>query len=249
MNAILTSTKNETFKIFSKKKYVFLFSISIFISILASAINLVTDRSLGGPILNNAIIPLTVLNLMSSLVLPLFILMLTSDLFSGELSDNTIIMSLVRPITRNKLYISKILAIGVSIFLLLLGTFAISVIASFMGGDFSSCLIKLPSNFITYAFAIVPMLLIAIITAFTAQFTKSGSLTVVIMILASMLISAVSIIFPEIMPFMPTSYLSWYQNFSSTLNFSKIINELLYILAYGIMFMFAGSYMFHQKDV
>ncbi len=249
MNAILASTKNETFKIFSKKKYVFLFSSSILISILVSAVNLLADRRLGGPILNNGTIPITVLNLMSSLVLPLFILMLTSDLFSGEFSDNSIIMSLVRPITRNKLYISKILAVGVSIFLLLLGTFVISVITSFMGGDLNSCLIKLPSNFITYAFAIVPMLLIAIITAFTAQFTKSGSLTVVIMILASMIISTVSIIFPEIMPFMPTSYLSWYQNFSSTLDFSKVINELLYILAYGIIFMFAGSYVFHQKDV
>lgn len=249
MSAILTSTKNETFKIFSKKKFIFLFSLSIIISILASTINLITNRSLGGPLLNNATIPVTVLNFMSSLFLPLFILMLTSDLFSGEFSDNSIIMSLVRPITRNKLYISKILAIGVSVLFLLLGTFLISVIASFIGGNFSSCLAKLLSNFISYVSTVVPMLLIAIITAFTSQFTKNGSLTVVIMICASLLISVVSIIFPEIMPFMPTTYLTWHQNFYSNLDFFKIINELLYILAYGIIFMFAGAYLFHQKDV
>lgn len=249
MNAILTGTMNETTKIFSKKKFIFLFSISILVSILASIINLMVDRSFGGPLLNNANLPVTVLNFMSSLLLPLFILMLTSDLFSGEFSDNSIVMSLIRPITRNKLYISKILAIGISIMFLLLGTLVISLITSLIGGNLSACLSKLPSNLMAYIFAVVPMLLIAIITAFAAQFTKSGSLTVVIMILASILMSTVSIIFPEITPFMPTTYLTWYQNFYSNLNFSIIINELLYILAYGIIFMFAGTYLFHQKDV
>jgi len=249
MNAVLTCTKNETFKIFSKKKFIFLFLLSISITVLASMVNLLADRRLGGPLINNATIPVTVLNFMSALFLPLFILMLTSDLFSGEFSDNTIIMSLVRPVTRNKLYVSKILAIGVSIMCILLGTFVISVVASFMGGNLSYCIDKLPSNFMAYVFAVVPMLLIAIVTAFIAQFTKSGSLTVVIMITVSILISAISIIFPEIMPFMPTTYLSWHQNFYSNLDFSKIISELLYISSYGIMFMFAGSYMFHQKDV
>jgi ABC-2 type transport system permease protein len=59
--------------------------------------------------------------------------MLTSDLFSGEFSDNSIVMSLIRPITRNKLYISKILAIGISIMFLLLGTLIISLITSLIG--------------------------------------------------------------------------------------------------------------------
>ncbi len=249
MSAILTSTKTETFKIFSKKKIIFMFAFLILISILASTVNLLVDRRLGGSLMNNATSPLTVLNFMCSFFLPLFVLMLTSDLFSGEFSDNSIVMSLVRPITRNKLYVSKILAIGFSIMCLLLGTFIISVIASLIGGNFNECIERLPSNFMTYAFAAVPMLLIAVITAFTAQFTKSGSLTVVIMILVSMLISGASIVFPQIMPFMPTTYLSWYQNFYSNLNLFKTINELLYIIAYVIMFMFAGAYMFHQKDV
>ncbi|WP_010246007.1 ABC transporter permease [Acetivibrio cellulolyticus] len=249
MNSIIIGTKNETSKIFSKKKFIFLFSISLLVTVAASTINLLSSRNFGAPLLNNANLPVTVLNFMSSLLLPLFILMLTSDLFSGEFSDNSIVMSLVRPITRNKLYISKILAIGISILFLLLGTFLISLIASLFGGNLSTCLSKLPSNFIAYVSAVIPMLLVAIITAFAAQFTKSGSLTVVIMILASIFMSAASLIFPEIIPFMPTTYLTWYQNFYTDFNLSIILNQLLYILAYGIIFMFAGTYLFTQKDI
>ena len=141
------------------------------IAILASIINLLTASNMGNPLLNNSSLPFTVLNLLSSLILPLFILMLASDLFSGELSDNSIIMSLVRPITRNKLYISKILAIGISMLGILLGTFLISLIASLIGGDFSQVLSKFLQNFIAYIFAIIPMMLIAIISLlFTPPF-------------------------------------------------------------------------------
>lgn len=249
MNTILIGTKNETFKIFSKKKFIFLFSISILLTVAASVINLLTDRNLGAPLLNNAYLPVTVLDFMTSLLLPLFVLMLTSDLFSGEYSDNSIIMTLVRPITRNKLYISKILAIGISVLGLLLGTFIISVAASLFGGNLSDCISKLPSNFISYISSVIPMLLIAIITAFAAQFTKSGSLTVVIMILASVLMSAASIFIPELVAFTPTTYLSWHRNFYSEFNLSVITNEFLYMLAYGIIFMFAGTYLFTKRDI
>ncbi|OPZ93946.1 MAG: ABC-2 family transporter protein [Firmicutes bacterium ADurb.Bin419] len=249
MNTILTGTKNEVFKIISKRKFIFLFSISILITIAASVINLLADRNLGAPLLNNAHLPITVLDFMSSLILPLFVLMLTSDLFSGEYSDNSIVMTLVRPITRNKLYISKILAIGISILGLLLGTFIISLAASLLGGNLSDCMDKLPSNFISYVSSVMPMLLIAIITAFAAQFTKNGSLTVVIMIMASVLMSAASLFIPELATFAPTTYLSWHRNFYSELNLQVITNEFLYMLAYGIIFMFAGTYLFAKKDI
>lgn len=249
MHAILTSTKNEVYKILSKKKFIILFILSIVILISVSSANLIANIRFGGPLLNSTNIPVTVLNFISSMFLPLFVLLLTSDLFSGEFSDNSIIMSLVRPVARNKLYISKILAIGISMLIILMGTFIVSEIVSFMGGGFSAGLAKLPSNLMTYVFAVVPMLLIAVITAFTTQFTKSGNFTVVILICASIIISLVSIIFPEIKTFMPTTYLSWHLNFYGKLNFTKIINELLYILAYGIIFMSAGSYLFYRKDV
>lgn len=249
MNAVFTGTKNEIFKIFSKKKFVFLSLLSIFITLSVVAANLTANKRLGGPLLNYSTIPVTVLDFLTSVVLPLFILMLTSDLFSGEFSDNSIILSLVRPITRSKLYLSKIIAMGVSILILLIGTFVVSEIASLIGGNINSCLMKLPSNFTAYVSAFVPMVFLAIITAFAAQFTKNGSLTVVIMILSLIIISAASIFFPEIKPFMPTTYLTWYKNFYNNLNIPKIINELLYMLGYGIIFMFAGSYLFYRRDI
>jgi ABC-2 type transport system permease protein len=92
-------------------------------------------------------------------------------------------------------------------------------------------------------------MLVAVITAFAAQFTRSGSLTIVIMILASVLMSAVSVFVPQAVSFLPTTYLTWYQNFYSEVHFTLVLNEFLYILAYGIIFMFTGTYLFEQKDI
>ncbi|MDP4181528.1 MAG: ABC transporter permease subunit [Bacillota bacterium] len=246
---MLISAINETNKIISKKKFIILFSLSILITVAAAIINMVTGRTFGVSLLNNSTLPVTVLNFMSSIILPLFIIMLTTDLFSGEFSDNSIIMSLVRPISRFKIYISKIISIGICALIFLLGTFIISFIASLFGGNFSDIVSRLPINFVSYICAAVPMLLIAIISAFVSQFSKSGALTIVIMILASVLMSSVSIFIPQLVPFVPSAYLDWYKNFYSGVEFTHILNEFLYILAYGIIFMSAGSYLFQQRDI
>ena len=249
MNTIITGTLNETRKIFSKKKFVFLFAAALLVTIGASIINLITGSSFGVSLLKSSSLPVTVLNFMASLLIPLFIILLTGDLFSGEASDNSIVMSLVRPITRNKLYVSKILSVGISIMALLMGTFVVTFIASLLGGNMGDILSMLPYNFLSYISAVVPMTLIAVITAFVAQFTRSSSLTVVIMIFASILMSAVSLFVPQIVSMLPTTYLSWYRNFYNGVNFVRVLNEFLYILSYGIIFMFAGTYVFQQKDI
>lgn len=249
MNTIIAGTMNETYKIIKRKKFIFLFSVSILAAITASIVNLVTGSNFGVSLLKNSTLPVTILNLMSSILFPLFVILLTSDLFSGELSDNSIVMSMVRPITRIKIYVSKLLSIGVSVMFLLLGTFVASFGASFFGGNLNDIISRLPANLMSYVFAVIPLMLVAIITAFFAQFTRSGSLTVVTMILASVLMSVVSVFIPQTVSFLPTTYLDWYQNFYSGVDFTLILNEFLYILAYGIIFMFAGSYLFEQKDI
>lgn len=249
MNTIMAGTINETYKIVKRKKFIFLFSISMLVAITASVINMVTGSHFGVSLFKNSTLPVTILNLMSSILLPLFVLLLTSDLFSGELADNSIVMSMVRPITRSKIYISKMLSIAISILALLMATFVASLIASFFGGNFNDIISRLPANLMSYIFAVVPLMLIAVITAFAAQFTRSGSLTVVIMILASVLMSVVTVFVPQVVSFLPTTYMTWYQNFYSGVDLTLVINEFLYILAYGIIFMFAGTYLFEQKDI
>ena len=249
MDTILTGTINEIYKILSKKKFVLLMGASVIITIAAAVINMLSFNNLGIFVINNQSLPVVVLNLLASLLLPLFIIMITSDLFSGEISDNSIVMSLVRPISRNKLYISKILSIGFITFAFLLSTFIVAFAVSLLSGNFGEIISKMPSNLLSYVTAVIPMLLIAIIAAFIAQFTKSGGMTVVLLILLSILMSSASIFLPQIVSFLPTTYLTWYQNFYSGVNFSIVLNEFLYILAYGIIFMFAGTYLFQKKDI
>lgn len=249
MDTLFTGTINETYKIFSKKKFIVLAIFSLVVTIAAAILNVLSIQSFGASILKNSSLPVTILNFLSSMLLPLFVIMLTSDLFSGELKENSLAMSLVRPIARGKLYLSKIISVGICTLAFLIGTFLITSIASLFGGKFNDILSEIPTNFITYSSALIPMLLIAIISAFVAQITKSSSLTLVTMIVASILLSAVTMFVPQIVSFLPTTYLSWYQNFSGSIDFTIVLNEFLYILAYGIIFLFAGTYLFQKKDI
>ncbi len=246
---LLSNTINEFQKITSKKKMYVLFAIILLGTMAIMSVNMISSKITGYGLVRNESIPLTVLNIMTSLVLPLFIMMITADLFSGELSDRSIILSLVRPITRFKIYISKILSIGLFSLAVLLSTFLLTLILSLFGGSIAEVLIYSPLELLTYIAALIPMLLVAIITAFFSLLTKSSSAPVVMLIISYVILSALTVFFPWIGIISPSSYLGWHQNFSGSFDLFKTIKEFMFILSYGIIFLFSGVLAFEKKDI
>ncbi|HEX9061389.1 MAG TPA: ABC transporter permease [Clostridia bacterium] len=213
------------------------------------SVNMISSKITGYGLVRNESIPLTVLNIMTSLVLPLFIMKITTDLFSGELSDRSIILSLVRPISRFKIYISKIMSIGLFSLTVLLSTFLLTFILSLFGGSAAEVLIYSPFELLSYIAAIIPMLLVAIITAFFSLLFKSSSAPVILLIISSVILSALTVFFPWVGIISPSSYLDWHQNFSGSFDFYKTIKEFMFILSYGIIFLFSGILAFEKKDI
>lgn len=249
MDTILTGTINESYKIFSKKKYLILTIISIVISIGITLLNSLANKSLGASIINNSSVSITVLNFMSTMIIPLFVIMITCDLFSGEISNNSIVMTLVRPISRSKLYLSKLTAVAFSTLIFLVITLIVSLFLSIPGGNINNIIRDIPNYLGSYLAFLLPMILVAIVAAFVSQLTKSGSMTVVVMILASFIITSLTIFFPGFAHLFPGNLLSLHEHFYNQYNLSNVINQFLSVISYGIIFMFAGMYIFEKRDM
>ncbi|MEN8905352.1 MAG: ABC transporter permease [Clostridiales bacterium] len=250
MNIILAGTINETQKIISKKKNLIVLFLILSIVLISAIINIVSNNFLGANVINSAKLPITVLDFTMALVIPIFIFMITSDLFANEISNSTIIISLVRPVSRFKVYITKLISVSVFIITILASMFISSFIVSMFSGKISEVFGELLINLYTYIAAILPLIMLITITAFIAQFLKSSSGTVVFMVIGFLLLPVISALVPEFSVILPTSYIDWYQNFSySSINVYTITNEFMFIVGYVIIFLSLGVYLFERKDI
>lgn len=249
MNVVFVNTINEIQKMFSKKKNIVLLILTFLITFSISIINLISKNIIGGLLLKNSSLPITVLDFCTLLIIPIIVFMITSDSFSGEHSNGSINLLLVRPISRHKIYISKILSVSIFISIMLFIMFLTSTILSIFSGSASEIFSNLPSNLITYCAAIVPLTMLAIITSFVAQFFKSSSGTIVIMTLGLIILSSLKPILSSYSIVFPTKYINWYQNFSySEFNFQLILNELMFIVSFMILSLSTGFYLFSTRD-
>lgn len=250
MNTLSVNIINETQKLFSKKKTAVLFVLTALITIFAAVLVSNFESRLGIIAVASSDFPIFVLNLFAGFFLPLFVCMVTADLFAGEMDERTLKISLLRPITRFKVYTAKLCTAGIYIIISLGFIFILSLILSFLLVGGNSVIMSLLKGLTAYAAAAVPMLLIAVATAFMAQFFKSSSgvLTFSIFIFIAMKIMAV--IFPQYSQFLITSYVDWHLLWSGgKILTNQILNLFMFMVSYSIIFLATGFYMFDRKEL
>ena len=116
MRKYIASFQNEVQKLFSKKKYIvflFLEAVICAISILSSKLvsNLITQNSGMQFDLSFGNTAISMMGLFVNWMVPLIMMMAVCDLFSTEFWDETIKASLMRPVSRFKIYTAKISAV------------------------------------------------------------------------------------------------------------------------------------------
>lgn len=250
MNVLLAGTLNEIQKVLSKKRYIAMFIIALSITLLVAILNELTNRNFGFYVLSGSNLPQTILKVISFIIMPLFIFMITTDLFSGENSDKSIITTLVRPISRHKVYLAKVLAVVAFLTIILTITFFVSNVAGLMESSLANVIDSLLTNIIVYVAAIVPMTMIIVITAFVAQFYKNNGSTIVTMILSFIVLYVLGFLFKYIGVLSPVTYINWYNNFATyNYNINTILSEFMFIISYVIIFLGSGIYLFNKKDI
>ena len=247
MDSLNANIINELQKLFSKKKtWVFLIITGIVCFLSAFFITSIQVKLIFIS-MSSVNFPLMVLSIFTNVFLPLFIFMAASELFSGEIADKTLKLVLTMPISRLKVYVSKIVAIGIYIFINLLVLFLVSTISSL-------CLnlgtISIYPVFLSYLIDMVPALILSIFAAFIVQFFRSNSSAIVSCILIFIGVRVVALLNSGLNNNMFTAYLDWYSLwFRSGVNILRTGNIFLLMLSYGIIFFTVGYYLFDKREV
>ncbi|MCX7923174.1 MAG: ABC transporter permease subunit [Clostridia bacterium] len=250
MNVLYANTVNEVQKLFFKKKTIAFLCITAVIPIAAAVLLSIFQSGLGIMPVNSSEYPILVLGLFTNLFLPLFITMAAVDLFSGELGDRTLKTILFRPITRFKVYISKIISIAIYIIVNLAVVFIVSGISGLFVQGKDGLLAGIIRWLTAYSVSFLPMLLIGITAALIAQFFKSSSGALAISILIFIAAKIVSTLFPGISAFLLTTYTDWHMLWIGSMAVTgKILNIFMFIVSYSIIFLTAGFYLFDRREL
>ena len=245
-NVFIGSTINEIEKLSGKKKVWMLPGLAVILTLLS--LWGLARLKLGTGILpvTPEQFPILILGWFTSIILPLFIVMAGSDMFSGELTERTIKLSLLKPISRFKVYMSKLLALSAYI----VGTLVLVFLLTTIGALFLGSGVNVLGTLAVYTAALIPMLLVAFAVGLISQFFKSGSGVMVFSILLLVGSQALAFVYPRLSDFMISSYLNWHTLFvGAGASGGRILTLFMFMVSYSIIMLTAGYYLFERKEL
>ncbi len=253
MNSLNANIINELQKIFLKKRTVAYLVISIIIPVLAAVLFYFFRSRLGIFAVSAVSFPVMVLGWFTALLLPLFIFSTAADIFSGEVGEKTLKITLTRPISRFKVFASKNITIAAFTIIMLAVVFITSFISGlFLGGlDGGGQLPAGLSQWLpAYTAAIYPMLFLGILAAFVAQFFRSSGSALITCVFAYLAAKAIPLIFPGTARINPFAYTDWHVMWlGSSVTAGMLMNIFLLLLSYNLIFFAAGYYLFEKKEL
>jgi len=250
MNILLANISNEMEKTFHKKKTLALLLVTALIPV-GTAILLYLFKSKVGILgLRATDFPILILGLFTTLFLPLFVFMWAADSFAGEAGDRTLKLTFIRPITRIKVFTSKIISIGLAIAIFLVILFILSLVAGlFLGDAKTDWWVGFFNGIKAYSVAVLPMLALGIAAAFIAQFFKNSSGALTTSIFVYIAAKLLPLLVPQSAKFLLVSYTDWHMLWLGPVPPEKLLYAFLYILSSGIIFFSAGFYLFDTKEL
>jgi ABC-2 type transport system permease protein len=248
--------KNEIIKVVYHKKLLFLV-ILIFLIVLAPVLFTYILRF---KVHDGQTYPLFFLGIITSLVVPIFISIITADMFTEEYVSGTLSTTLIHPVSRLKLLTAKVVTLYMVILFALIYTMLISYglgSLSFGWGEafldrgiaYSSTegiIITLGS----YLIASLPLLSFALFAVLLAHLFSSAGAVVGISISLMILFSIMGLLVSEIQPYLLTTY---FTQFGELILFSQSSEEtftaMAVILLYGAASFTLSAFIFKRRDL
>jgi ABC-2 type transport system permease protein len=241
---------NEIEKMYKKKKAVVVVIISLVVIVLSQLIVIGMRTGFGIRGVSSLEFPITVLTLFVNTILPLFTALVAIDVFAGEFSQNSMKISLTRPITRLKLFTAKISATA---FFVLANLFIVMILSTLTGFIFNTASIT-ASGFVrilvSYGVTLIPILTLVLVVVLFANIFRSGSATFFLCIILFLAFKVLGYVFSQYSSLFITSMLDWYNLWiADSIPLLKILRMFLIMAGYGIMAFTAGYYLFDKKDL
>lgn len=263
MAMTLTSAVIELKKLLSRRKYIVLLIIQLSIC-LAAMIGVAvatqnfldfvanTDEASTSIIqsissLSVDIFPISALSVLLSIIIPLFVFMMASDSFAHELEDGTIRCSLLRPISRAKIFISKMLAIWFfAIINLMLTCLIFASVRVFMDGSGQGLL----TIFLSYIFSIVPIMPFVAMASIISIAAKNSTLSMFLSLIVYIMMFAITLVSQTVGAIFFSNHLGFYKQFIGiSINFASVGNTFLLIVSSTVILAIGAFLLFDRKQV
>ncbi len=254
--------KNEIIKLVRQKKlYVFL-GIILLITLALLFVGSTIEEETGVVAAGGQAFPLGLLEGMVSL-LPLLLLFLVSDMIAGEYSSGTLKLSLLYPVSRDKLLASKMVSILIVTSLLLTFTLMAGYIVGLFSGGWTEGFIFAGQEYTagtgvlmtlqSYLISILPLYAIGMLYLFLSLLVNNGTAALGLSLVTFFTMTAVSDFVELLRPYLPTSYLQLFQFIllrKEDAGLSELAVSGFVVLLVGIALLAAASfYLFRRKDL
>lgn len=261
----------ELYKLFKQKQvyYTFLGSlllVVILIIVAKSGANLEIEVQTGSridlrPLINAYFVMGFTLTIGMPFLLPLFVALNTSNVFTREFAEGTIKTYLVRIGGRKRIFITKVIVNLIITFLLLVftGIVSFSLGALFFGLEtktFISPLLPIPipfsweDNFLpAYFYSCICLMTIACLSVLWSITSNSTGETLLKSLSTIILLNVLSNI-QRIKPYLFTAYLDiWSKAWSDPIPWYELNKGALILFAYSLGFVIFAYFLFARKDV
>lgn len=240
---------NEIEKLYKKKKALVAVLLSLAVIVIGQLIIVGVRSGFGLRGAGSVEFPMLILSVVVNTILPLFTALVAIDSFSGEFSQNSMRITLTRPVSRFKIFTAKITAIVLFILATLLLLLIFSMLAGFIFNTNSATLDSLARTVFSYLVSLLPMVVLALGIVLLANLFKSGITVFFVSILAFIALKVLGVIFSQYSSLFMTTQLDWYNLFLvNSFPLGKIIRQFLIMLGSGIMLFTAGFYLFDKKE-
>lgn len=240
---------NEVEKLYKKKKMLVAAIVSLIVIVIGQFTIIGLRNGFGIRGTSSMEFPILVLSVVINSILPLFMALVTIDSFSGEFSQNTMKITITRPISRLKFFTAKIFAIMLFVLANLLFVMIFSIITGIIFNSNSFTIQGIMRVFLCYIVSILPMVILALIIIIFSNILKSGTGVFFLSILVFIIFKAMEVFFSRYSGIFFTSMLNWYNLWIITgLPIIKIFRQFIMMCGYGILFFTIGYYLFDKKE-
>ncbi len=238
----------ELSKIMARKKYIVIILLEVLFVILFGSLNWMSFDIRGMALkIDLPNLYFNFLPILSTLLLPITIFMMVSDLISNEFENSTIKNILLRPSSRLNIYLAKNIAITIYAFVNLMIIYFVSLIIKIL---YTFSLESAFEGFISYVITIIPIFTFVLFCSMIACKINSSSMTMFILLMCYLLMTFLSAYSSAIRSVLFINYIGFYKYFiGNTLPIKYILNTSLLLLSNMLIFFVLGFLGFDNRDV
>lgn len=249
MNSLLASWRNEVEKLWLRKRTKAVLALAVLVPVVLSLGISSLGRMMGLSSALGGQVSIITLNLLTGFLLPLYLFISAADLFPGETAARTMKLTLVRPVTRGKLFAAKALALGSAAAAILVAAGVASAVCGLLTAFSSSSMREWTDGLIAYAVSIVPMAALSLIAVWIAMFFSNSAAALGSMVLVFAAAKLLPVLFPALAIWSPFAYTDWYALWvGSGAGTGKLLQSFFILLAYSMMAYVSSVTRFERKS-